>query len=104
MAMRRALVLSTDHGFKHVVFASDCLTVIQKISSLAKDRSMVGSVVGDIKTLANEFSVCSFKHVGRKVNVVAHCLARSSELSFVIFILMLLRSAFGRYYVMMLIK
>jgi hypothetical protein len=65
MAMRRASVLSRDHGFTHVAFASDCLTLVQKMSTPAKGWSMVDSMVGDIKTLAAEFSVCLFKHVGR---------------------------------------
>ena len=46
------------------------------------DRSPVGSVVGDIKRLATEFTVCSFKHIGWKLNVAAHLLARSSKLNF----------------------
>jgi hypothetical protein len=32
-----------------------------------------------IRSLASEFSVCSFKHVGQKLNVTAHTLARCSE-------------------------
>jgi hypothetical protein len=46
-----------------------------------RDRTLVGSLVGDIKRLASEFSDCSFKHVGRKLNGAEHILARSSELS-----------------------
>jgi hypothetical protein len=46
-----------------------------------RDRTLVGSLVGDIQRLASEFFVCSFKHVGRKLNGAAHILARSSELS-----------------------
>lgn len=36
-------------------------------------------MVGDIKNLASEFSICSFTHVGWKANVVTHNLAHSSE-------------------------
>jgi hypothetical protein len=58
---------------------SDCLLLIQRIVSPGLDRSVVGTVVGDIKSLATEFSAVSFKHIGRKNNVAAHLLARSSE-------------------------
>ncbi|KAI4995184.1 hypothetical protein ZWY2020_035087 [Hordeum vulgare] len=81
MAARRALEVSRDNGFRCISMASDCLTLIQRIRSSSMDRSLVGSVVGDIKRLASEFDICSFKHVGRSSNVMAHVLARRSMLS-----------------------
>jgi hypothetical protein len=44
--VRRALVLARDQGFKHIVLASYHLTLIQKISAPAKDRSMHGGLCG----------------------------------------------------------
>jgi hypothetical protein len=61
---------------------SDCLLLIQRILSSEKDRPAVGTVVGDIKSLAAEFSTILFKHIGRKLNIAAHLLARSSESTF----------------------
>jgi hypothetical protein len=66
LAVRRALTLTKDHGFRSIILASDCLSLIQKISSSVRDRTLVGSLVGDIQRLASEFSVCSFKHVGHR--------------------------------------
>jgi ribonuclease HI len=71
IAVRQAMVVTRDNGFHHIILASDCLAVIQKISSKARDRSLVGSVIGDIKRLATEFDSCVFQHVGRKLNGVA---------------------------------
>jgi hypothetical protein len=82
LAMRQALVITKDNGFVDIVIAPDCLWLIQKVNSLAMDRSAVGTMVGDIKRLASGFTRCSFKHVHRSLNVAAHVLARSYELSF----------------------
>jgi uncharacterized membrane protein len=43
------------------------------------DRSALGAVIGDIKTLATDFKSCFFSFSSRKSNVVAHTLARSAE-------------------------
>jgi hypothetical protein len=43
------------------------------------DRSIIGAVVADIKTLAADFESCSFKFFSRNLNVVAHKLARYAE-------------------------
>jgi ribonuclease HI len=79
LAARQALVISRDHGVTKAVLVSDCLSLVQRISSKGLDRSPLGSVIADIKTLATDFESCSFKFASRDVNVVAHKLARCSE-------------------------
>jgi hypothetical protein len=79
LAIRRALGVLKEHGFQNTVLAFDRLSIIHRISFPARDRSLVGTVVNDIKIHAEDFSLCSFKHVSRNLNVVAHRLARSSE-------------------------
>jgi hypothetical protein len=69
-------------AYQKIILMSDCLSLIQRILSSEKDRSDVGTVVGDIKNLAAEFSTVSFKHIGWKLNVAAHLLACSSESTF----------------------
>ena len=71
-ALRSAVSLARDEGFASVVFASDCLSLIQRINSSTNDRSEVGAVVTDIKLLAAGFSSVSFCHVKRSSNVAAH--------------------------------
>ena len=82
LALRRALTVLRDNDFRYVTLASDCLSLIQRVSSTAQDRSRVGSVVMDIENLASGFRSCSFKHVARTSNLLAHRLARFSELSY----------------------
>jgi hypothetical protein len=74
-----ALTISKEKGFKDIVPISDYLSMIQRIMSAERDRSGVGSVVGDIKKLAAEFSTYIFKHSCRRANVAAHRLARRNE-------------------------
>ena len=89
ITIRRALMVAWENGFKDIILVSDCLSMINKVLSMNRERSSVGSVVTDIKILALEFAACSFKHSSRKSNVVAHFLAHRSEraicnLSFVV--------------------
>jgi hypothetical protein len=76
VAVRQALASAGDKGF---TLASDCLPLIQKIQTAGRDNSDVGTVVGDIRRFATMFSLCSFKHVNRLCNSVAHILARCFE-------------------------
>jgi hypothetical protein len=50
------------------------------------DRSQVGVLVKDIKLLAADFSVASFRHVKRSLNEAVHILARSCNLASLDFI------------------
>jgi hypothetical protein len=61
--------------------ASDCLSLIQRLSSSKPDRSLVGSVVLDVKSMAAGFYSVAFRHVSRVLNGAAHTLARSCDLS-----------------------
>ena len=63
--------------FSKIIVGSDCATLIQRLNSLAPDRSEVGPVVADIKKVAVSFISCEFRHVYRDSNVAAHLLARS---------------------------
>ncbi|EEE66057.1 hypothetical protein OsJ_22054 [Oryza sativa Japonica Group] len=79
LAIRCALRTAMEEGHQKIVLASDCLAIIQKIQSGARDRSMVGALVSDINFLAAGFLDCSFIHVNRVTNAAAHLLAQCSE-------------------------
>jgi hypothetical protein len=79
VAVRAALLMSKDHGFRKIILVSDCLSLINRISCSIKDRSDLGTVVGDIKSLKTDFESCCFRFSSRRSNVVAHKLARSLE-------------------------
>lgn len=84
LAIRRALSFAQEEGFPKIIVASDCLSVIQRITSPVTDRSLLGTVIEDIKFNSKTFNSCSFRHVFRILNVAAHELARGvSSVSYV---------------------
>jgi hypothetical protein len=66
-----------------VIVGSDCLPVVQRITSAQPDRSFCGPVIEDVKIMTRSFESCVFRHVYRVLNVVAHNLAKSCEFSLV---------------------
>jgi hypothetical protein len=74
--LRRVVAFACDEGYSRVIFASDCQSVINRVNAEMMDRSSYGPVIEDVKRIARSFVFCSFKHVYRVVNVVAHNLAR----------------------------
>lgn len=60
LVIRFALEHAKAEGFQNVLMASDCLSVIKRIQSGARDLSVVGVIVRDIKKLETEFLECSF--------------------------------------------
>ena len=79
LAFRRSTALARDEGYQNVIIASDCLSVVQRLNLSRRDRSTVGAVISDIKSMAEGFSSVVFRHVSRVVNVAAHTLARSCD-------------------------
>jgi hypothetical protein len=86
LALRGAVAIARDKGFDKAIFASDCLSLIQCLHSLNQDRSQVGILVKDIRSMVAGFSTAIFRHVHRSVNEAAHILARSCNLASVGFI------------------
>ena len=80
LALRRAVSLAREEGYDRVVFSSDCLSLIHRLSSSAIDRSSVGILVAEIKHLVKFFSLATFHHVNHNLNEAAHILAKSSLL------------------------
>ncbi|KAL4272634.1 hypothetical protein GQ457_13G013290 [Hibiscus cannabinus] len=63
-------------GFSNVVIEQDSLTVFKKINSCAPDRSVIVSIVFDIKELSLGFHSIIFSFVSREANNTTHVLAR----------------------------
>jgi hypothetical protein len=93
-----------ERGFPKIILTSDCQSLVKRLSGVQRDRSSLGAVVADIKSLKTRFQACIFSFSSRVTNVVAHKLARAAEPLFVIFQLLLSRNLFGRNYVMMLLN
>jgi hypothetical protein len=77
MALRRAVELAQAEGWNSVIFASDCLSLVQRLNAAVMDRSAVGLVVSTIKVLVSGFTSVSFRHVKRDLNKAVHILAKS---------------------------
>jgi ribonuclease HI len=104
LAVRCALTLARDEGLDKIILASDCLSVVQRVNSSTRDRSLVGVVVEDIKAMAASMSSVTVRHISRLLNNLAHVLARRVELfgsSF--FFAILSRIASGLRFVMILL-
>ena len=78
IAGRMGMELAFDMNCCQVILESDCLSLIQKLSSNSEDRSNLGLVVADIISLANNFDSFSFHYVPRNANKVAHILSQMS--------------------------
>ena len=48
-ALQRAVNLAREMGCDSVIFASSCLSLVQRFNSHVRDRSLVGAVVSEIK-------------------------------------------------------
>jgi hypothetical protein len=81
LELRQVVAIAQERGHDRVIFASDCLSLVQRCKSSDPDRSTVGLVVLDIKKMVASFISATFKHVSCSLNVAAHTLARTCDLS-----------------------
>ena len=63
-----------------MVIEGDSLQVIQAIIDTRPVQTLYGHIIDEIKLLSSIFT-CSFLHVNRKGNMLAHVLARRTVLS-----------------------
>jgi hypothetical protein len=78
-AIRCAVSLARDEGLDRFILVSDCLSFIQQIKAPERDRSLIGVVIEDIKTLVPSLSSVTFRHVSCLCNNSAHVLARRAK-------------------------
>ncbi|MBA0701815.1 hypothetical protein Goari_027351, partial [Gossypium aridum] len=67
-----AMKLCLDLGLRILEVEGDSLTVIKKAKSNEDDRSEISAYIEDMKKMTKDFQVCTFKHVQRSANGVAH--------------------------------
>ena len=79
IAFKRVILFAFGLPYKQVIIATDCLSLIKKLRSVAIDRSFTGTITQDIKKAASASTVLSFIYVNRGCNEVAHVLARSAN-------------------------
>ena len=65
MAARRAMIFMEELGLRRAIFEGDSETVVKSLSGDYPDRSSIGHIVKDCKSLMGCFQTCSFSHVRR---------------------------------------
>ena len=80
LAACRAMRFAQELSLHHVVIEGDSLHVIQAIVGAKPVQTLYGHIIDEIKLLSSLFT-CSFLHVNRKGNMLAHALARRAVLS-----------------------
>ena len=84
LAARRAVMFSYDLGFQNSVFEGDSSSVVKLLQDRCVSHSLGGHILKDIVSHLNSFQICSFSHIGRKGNAVAHALAQRARSSFLL--------------------
>jgi hypothetical protein len=77
MALRQAASLARKKGFGQVIFASNCLSLVQHLHSEARDRSPVCVLVEEIKFVVKDLTSTLFILIKRELNEAAYLLAKS---------------------------
>ena len=79
LAARRAMIFMEELGLGRVIFEGDSENVVKALTRGCLDRSSIGHIVKDCMSLMGCFQTCSFSHVRRQSNGVAHALARRAR-------------------------
>ncbi|XP_050259092.1 uncharacterized protein LOC126704102 [Quercus robur] len=82
LAARRVVLFSRESGFYDPVFEGDSSTVIKSLQDRIVSHAQGGHILKDILSHLNSFQSCSFSHIGRQGNAVAHALTQRARLSF----------------------
>lgn len=78
LAARQAVVFAQDMSIFKVLVEGDCLRVVSALRAPSGCHTLCGNVVEDTHRLASHFQFCSFSHVRRHGNMLAHALAKSA--------------------------
>ncbi|XP_030963939.1 uncharacterized protein LOC115985110 [Quercus lobata] len=88
LAARRAALFACECGFQQSSFEGDSELVIKALRYGEMQHSSVGHILKDTMSYASCFQSCSFFHMGRQGNSIAHALAQRARLSFPIVVWM----------------
>ena len=82
LAARRAVLFSSELGFHNLIIEGDSSSVIKLLQDRCSSHFQGGHILKDIMSHLDSFVSCSFSHVGRQGNAVAHALAQRARLYF----------------------
>ncbi|XP_030945152.1 uncharacterized protein LOC115969601 [Quercus lobata] len=81
LAACRAVILVKELLLSQACFEGDCQRVIQAINAGGPNRTLFGHIIEEICNFSSSLASCSFVHVRREGNKLAHALARRAVLS-----------------------
>ena len=81
LAARRAVIFAAELSIFKVMVEGDCLRVIQALNGQGSCLTMFGHVAEETRRLGSCLELCSFHHVKREGNKLAHSHARRAVLS-----------------------
>ena len=79
MVGRRAMIFMEELGLRRAIFEGDSEIIVKALAGDCLDRSCIGHIIKDCKSLMGCFQTCSFSYVRRQSNGVAHALARRAR-------------------------
>ena len=81
LVARRAVTLAVELSIHKVMVERDCMQVVQALKDHGRCLTMFGHVIEEICRLGFRLEMCSFHHVKREGNRLAHSLAHRAVLS-----------------------
>ena len=75
LAIQEGMLLAAEMEVSHAIFESNALSIIQTIND-GIHGSELGHIIRNIREVSSSFTWCSFQHLKREGNRVAHELAR----------------------------
>lgn len=78
-AWEQAVRFAIDMGFRKVQMEGDSLTVIKRLNSYIKNKSVLSPIVGHIKDYLSFFYNITLLHIRRNANCAAHSLAKEGR-------------------------
>ena len=76
LATKWAVQLATEMSFLRVMVKGDCKRVVQALQAHGRSLTLYGHVIVDARRIGATLQICSFHHVLREGNSLAHSLAR----------------------------
>ena len=81
LAAKRVVQLAAQMSFLRLMVEGDCKRVVQALQAPGRSLTQYGHVIEDARSLGATLQNCSFHHVFREGNLLAHSLAHRAILT-----------------------